>query len=204
VDATEEEEFDRGDAEDAMKKISLTAGTQRTQRKKKSLTAGTLRTQRKKKSYPRRHNVKIMSFLFMGLFYISINCTKNRVMTENELATIVLDSAFEVHRCLGPGLLESSYEECLFFELKQSGLYVEKQKVLPLIYKEVKLDIGYRIDLLVENKLVIEIKAVDSLHDVHLAQILTYLKLSSCKLGLLINFNVALLKSGIKRVVNNL
>lgn len=125
-------------------------------------------------------------------------------MTENELSKIVLDSAFEVHRNLGPGLLESSYEECLYFELKQSGLYVEKQKALPLIYKDVKLDIGYRIDLLVANKLIVELKAIEFLNDVHLAQILTYLKLSGCKLGLLINFNVALLKTGIKRVVNNL
>jgi len=125
-------------------------------------------------------------------------------MTENELATIVLDCAFEVHRNLGPGLLESSYEECLCFELKQSGLFIEKQKPLPLIYKDVKLDIGYRLDILVENKIIIEIKAVEAFNDVHLAQILTYLKLSDCKLGLLINFNVALLKSGIRRVVNNL
>ena len=125
-------------------------------------------------------------------------------MTENELATIVLDCAFEVHRNLGPGLLESSYEECLCFELKQSGLFIEKQKPLPLIYKDIKLDIGYRLDILVENKIIIEIKAVEAFNDVHLAQILTYLKLSDCKLGLLINFNVALLKSGIRRVVNNL
>jgi GxxExxY protein len=125
-------------------------------------------------------------------------------MTENELATIVLDCAFEVHRNLGAGLLESSYEECLCFELKQSGLFIEKQKPLPLIYKDIKLDIGYRLDILVENKIIIEIKAVEAFNDVHLAQILTYLKLSGCKLGLLINFNVALLKSGIKRVVNNL
>ncbi|MDD4236806.1 MAG: GxxExxY protein [Bacteroidales bacterium] len=125
-------------------------------------------------------------------------------MTENELATIVLDCAFEVHRNLGPGLLESSYEECLCFELKQSGLFIVKQKPLPLIYKDVKLDIGYRLDILVENKIIIEIKAVEAFNDVHLAQILTYLKLSDCKLGLLINFNVALLKSGIRRVVNNL
>ena len=125
-------------------------------------------------------------------------------MSENEIATKVIGCAIEVHRRLGPGLLESAYEECLFYELQNSGLKVHKQKTLPLVYKEVKLDNGYRIDLLVENKIVIEIKAVEALNDVHLAQVLTYLKLSNCKLGLLINFNVALLKNGLKRVVNDL
>ena len=116
----------------------------------------------------------------------------------------VLDCAFKVHSALGPGLLESAYEECLFYELKKSELKVEKQKALPLIYEEVKLDIGYRIDLLVENKVVVEIKSVEALNDVHLAQVLTYLKLSESKLGMLINFNVTLIKNGVKRVVNNL
>lgn len=105
---------------------------------------------------------------------------------------------------LGPGLLESAYEECLFYELKKQGLNVEKQKPLPLIYEEVKLDIGYRIDVIVNNKLIIEIKSVEALNDVHFAQLLTYLKLTNCKLGLLINFNVTLIKNGVKRVVNNL
>jgi GxxExxY protein len=125
-------------------------------------------------------------------------------MTENELSKIVFDAALKVHRSLGPGLLESAYEECLYYELSKAGIYVEKQKPLPLIYEEVKLEIGYRVDLILENKLIIEIKAVEALNDVHLAQILTYLKLSDCKLGLLINFNVSLIKNGIKRVVNNL
>ncbi len=125
-------------------------------------------------------------------------------MTENEISKIIVNCAFKVHKALGAGLLESSYEECLFYELRKSGLYVEKQKALPLIYKEVKLEIGYRIDLLVENKVVVGIKSVEALNDVHLAQILTYLKLSKCKLGLLINFNVKYIKNGIKRVVNNL
>lgn len=125
-------------------------------------------------------------------------------MTENELSKVVFDSALKVHKALGPGLLESAYEECLFYELKKTGLWVEKQKPVPLIYEEVKLEVGYRIDIMVENKLVIEAKAVDVLNDIHLAQILTYLKLSHCKLGLLINFNVILIKNGIKRVVNNL
>ena len=113
----------------------------------------------------------------------------------------VLDCSFQVHSALGPGLLESAYEECLYYELLQSGLNVEKQKPLPLIYKEVKLDAGYRIDLLVEKKVIVEIKSIESLADIHMAQILTYLKLSGCKLGLLANFNVRHLKDGIKRVI---
>ena len=125
-------------------------------------------------------------------------------MTENEISRIIFDCALKVHKVLGPGLLESSYEECLYYELKKNGVKVEKQKALPLIYEEVKLDIGYRIDLIVENKVIIELKAVESLNDIHLAQVLTYLKLSNCKLGMLINFNVKLIKNGIKRVVNNL
>lgn len=100
--------------------------------------------------------------------------------------------------------MESTYKECLYYELNKTGVRVEKQKALPLIYEDVKLEIGYRLDLLVENKVVIEIKAVETLNDVHLAQILTYLKLSGCKLGMLINFNVSLIKNGIRRVVNNL
>ena len=125
-------------------------------------------------------------------------------MKENEISRIVFECALKVHKALGPGLLESAYEECLYYELRKNGLYVEKQKPLPLVYEEVKLDIGYRVDLLVEHKVIIENKAVEALNDVHLAQILTYLKLSDCKLGMLINFNVALIKDGIKRVVNNL
>jgi GxxExxY protein len=125
-------------------------------------------------------------------------------MTENELSRIVFDCALKVHQSLGPGLLESAYEECLFYELKKTGLSAEKQKPLPLIYEEVKLDVGYRIDIIVENKLIIEIKSVEALNDVHFAQLLTYLKLTNCKLGLLINFNVSLIKNGVKRVANNL
>ena len=113
----------------------------------------------------------------------------------------VLDLSFQIHTVLGPGLLESSYEECLYYELQQEGFKVEKQKSLPLIYKEVKLDIGYRIDLLVEDSIIVEIKSVDAFADIHMAQILTYLKLSGCKLGLLVNFNVRSLKNGIKRVI---
>ena len=125
-------------------------------------------------------------------------------MTENELSRVVFDCALKVHQTLGPGLLESAYEECLFYELKKTGLEIQKQKPLPLIYEEVKLDIGYRIDIVVENKLILEIKSVETLNDIHFAQLLTYLKLTNCKLGLLINFNVLLIKNGIKRVANNL
>ncbi len=123
---------------------------------------------------------------------------------ENELSSLIIGLAIKVHRRLGPGLLESTYQECLYYELGKSGLLVEKQKALPLVYDEVKLDCGYRVDLLVEKKVVVEIKSVEALNDVHLAQVLTYLRLSDCKLGLLINFNVLLLKDGIKWVVNNL
>lgn len=125
-------------------------------------------------------------------------------MVENELSRKIIGCAMKVHTELGPGLLESAYEECLFYEIAQAGLKVDKQKALPLIYYDVKLDAGYRIDLLIENKVVVEIKAVEALNDVHFAQILTYLKLTNCKLGLLINFNVKSLKDGIKRFANNL
>jgi len=113
----------------------------------------------------------------------------------------VLDCSFKVHTELGPGLLESAYEECLYYELVQLGIKVEKQKALPLLYKEIKLDAGYRVDLLVEGSIIVEIKSVDALAEIHLAQILTYMKLSGCKLGLLVNFNVSHLKNGIKRVI---
>ena len=107
-----------------------------------------------------------------------------------------------MHQKLGPGLLESAYEECLYYELNKHNFKIEKQKKLPLIYEDVKLDAGYRIDLLIDEKFIVEIKAVEDLTDVHLAQLLTYLRLSNCKLGLLINFNVSLLKYGVKRVIN--
>ncbi len=125
-------------------------------------------------------------------------------MTENELATKIIGCAIKVHTALGPGLLERTYQECLFYEINKSGLICEKEKPIPLVYEEVKLDCGYRIDLLVNNKVVIEIKSVEALNDVHLAQTLTYLKLGNYKLGLLINFNVLMLKQGIKRIANGL
>ena len=123
-------------------------------------------------------------------------------MKENEIATQIFNCALAVHKGLGPGLLESAYEECMSYKLLKSGLFIERQKALPLIFEEVKLEAGYRVDILVEHKLVLEIKAVEALNDIHLAQVLTYLKLSSCKLGVLINFNTVLLKNGFKRIIN--
>ena len=123
-------------------------------------------------------------------------------MDENELSNKIIGLAIEVHKALGPGLLESAYKECLFYKIQQEGLKVEKEKAMPLVFENVHLECGYRMDLLVENKLVIEIKSVDALNDVHLAQTLTYMKLGNFKLGLLINFNVVLLKHGLKRVIN--
>ena len=125
-------------------------------------------------------------------------------MTENEISNKVIGLAIEVHKALGPGLLESAYKECLFYKIIKSGMLAEREKPMPLIFEDVKLEIGYRIDILVENKLVIEAKSVEALNDIHLAQTLTYMKLGNYKLGLLINFNVVLLKNGIKRVVNGL
>lgn len=119
----------------------------------------------------------------------------------NSLTEKIIGAAMEVHRVLGPGLLESAYEACLVYELAQQGLKVEQQKPLPLIYKGVHLDCGYRLDLLVENSVIIEIKTVDALSPIHVAQLISYLKLSGCLVGLLINFNVRLLKDGIRRFV---
>jgi GxxExxY protein len=121
-----------------------------------------------------------------------------------EVATLIIGCAIKVHKSLGPGLLESAYKECLYYELLKAGLFVEKEKPMPLIYKEVKLDVGYRIDLLVERRLIIEIKSKEALNDIDLAQTLTYLKIGDFRLGLLINYNVTLLKNGLKRVVNRL
>lgn len=125
-------------------------------------------------------------------------------MTENDISRIIVNCALKIHRRLGPGLLESAYEECLAYELNNAGLFVERQKGLPLIYDEIRLELGYRLDLLINNKVIVELKAVESLSDIHTAQVITYLKLSGCRLGLLINFNVPLLRDGIRRLVNNL
>lgn len=128
--------------------------------------------------------------------------TNDTNISENEISKMVYEAGFLVHKTLGPGLLESAYEECMYYELRNSGLFVEKQKPIPLIYNDIKLDAGYRLDFLIENKFVLEIKAVEALNDVHLAQILTYLRLSGCKLGMLINFNTVQFKNGVKRVIN--
>lgn len=124
------------------------------------------------------------------------------MMNENELSNKIIGCAIEVHKSLGPGLLESAYQTCLFEEIKNNGLLVSREVPMPIVYKDIKLDHGYRIDLLVENKVVIEIKTVEAFSDVHLAQVLTYLRLGNYKLGLLINFHTTLLKSGIKRIIN--
>jgi GxxExxY protein len=122
-------------------------------------------------------------------------------MEFESLSKDVIGAAIEVHKHLGPGLLESAYEECLSYELMQRGYKIERQKPIPVVYKEIKLECGYRIDILVENKIVLELKSVDCFNPVHEAQILTYMKFAQKKVGLLVNFNVALLKNGIKRYV---
>ena len=122
-------------------------------------------------------------------------------MEMNELTERVIGCAIEVHKTLGPGLLESAYQQCLFYELREQGIWVEKEISLPIIYKEIKIDHGYRIDLLVENRVVIELKTVEKLTDVHTAQILTYMRLGEYSIGLLINFNTKLLKDGLKRFI---
>jgi GxxExxY protein len=122
-------------------------------------------------------------------------------LLHQELTGSILNCAFKVHSALGPGLLESAYEECLHYELDKNGLSVIKQKPMPLIYSERKLELGYRIDLMVEGKVVIEVKSVEALNPVHFAQLLTYLKLSDCRIGFLMNFNVVSLKDGIKRLI---
>ena len=123
-------------------------------------------------------------------------------MLENQISKQIIGSAIEVHKQLGPGLLESAYRECLYYELSKAGLTVRKEVPMPIVYKEIRLDHGYRMDLLVANKVVVEIKTVEFLTDVHTAQLLTYLRLGNYKLGLLLNFHVAVMKEGIKRLIN--
>jgi GxxExxY protein len=125
-------------------------------------------------------------------------------MDENGLSYKVIGTALELHKDIGPGLLESTYENALAYDLREAGLEVKQQVPMPFIYKEIKMDVGYRIDILVESKIIIEVKSIECLAPVHYAQLLTYLKLSNLKLGLLINFNCKLLKEGIHRIVNNL
>jgi GxxExxY protein len=121
----------------------------------------------------------------------------------NQITESIIGAAIDVHKALGPGLLESAYESCLAFELGQRGLKVEQQKTLPVVYRSVKLDCGYRIDLLIEDSVIVELKSVDALLPIHQAQLLSYLKFSDCRVGLLVNFNVQILKTGIRRIVNN-
>ncbi|WHF52377.1 GxxExxY protein [Chryseobacterium gotjawalense] len=125
-------------------------------------------------------------------------------MTENDLSRIVFDLGMKIHRKLGAGLFESVYEECLFYELQKAGLKVEKQKTLPIIYEELKIENAFRLDMIVENKLILEIKTVEFINEVYKAQLLTYLKMTNCKLGLILNFRTAVFKDGVKRVVNGL
>jgi GxxExxY protein len=124
---------------------------------------------------------------------------KKEIMELNEVTQKIIGCAIEVHKKLGPGLLESAYEECLAYELVRSGLAIKRQHPTPIVYKEIKLEYGYRIDILVENSVVVELKVVEEFNPVHEAQILTYMKLSNKSLGLLINFNVTILRNGIKR-----
>jgi GxxExxY protein len=121
---------------------------------------------------------------------------------ENELAKIALDLCFKVHKLYGPGLFESVYEEIVCYELVKSNIFFERQKAIPLVHEEIKLDAGFRADLILENILLVEFKSIEALADVHYKQVQTYLKLSNLKLGLLVNFNVALLRDGIKRIIN--
>lgn len=120
----------------------------------------------------------------------------------NDITNAIIGAGIKVHTELGPGLLESAYQECLFYELSREGWKIEKEKSMPVVYDGVQLDCGYRIDLLVEDSVIVELKAVKALDDVHMAQLLTYLKLANCKIGLLMNFNEYRLKDGIRRVIN--
>ena len=125
-------------------------------------------------------------------------------MTENEIATLALDIAFKIHRKYGPGLFESVYEEVFCYEWSKTGIPYKRQQGIPLIHDQIKLEVGFRADVIIENKIIIEIKSIESLTDIHFKQLLTYLKLSDIRLGLLINFNVVLLKTGIHRIANKL
>ena len=133
-----------------------------------------------------------------------MNTKSCATLGENELSRMILDAAFKVHTRMGPGLFESVYKECLANELYKSNHLVVREKAIPLIYEEIKMDIGFRANLLIENKIIVEIRSIEALHAIHTKQLLTYIRLANCKLGLLLNFNELQLKDGIKRVVNNL
>ena len=125
-----------------------------------------------------------------------------QVVLENQITEKIIGCGINVHIALGPGLLESAYESCLYYELLESGLFVERQKAIPLIYKQVKMDCGYRADLVVEGRIIVEVKAVEVLNEIHIMQTVTHLRLTNCRLGLLMNFNVIRLKDGIRRIIN--
>jgi GxxExxY protein len=139
-----------------------------------------------------------------ALLFVELNTNAKKEMTENQISEIIIREAIHIHKKLGPGLLESVYERCLFYRLTQLELKVSCQYPIPVVFEEVKLDCGYRADIIVEDKVIIEIKSVEGLSDIHRSQALTYLRLTGIKLGLLINFNVVYLKDGLKRIVNNL
>ncbi|MGG7438302.1 GxxExxY protein [Chryseobacterium arthrosphaerae] len=125
-------------------------------------------------------------------------------MTENELSKIVFETGLKIHKKLGAGLFEHVYEECMFYELTQSGFYVEKQKLIPIVYEGLTIENAFRLDIIIENKVILEIKAVDYINPTHKAQLLTYLKMTNCKLGMLLNFQSDVFKNGVTRIVNNL
>ncbi len=125
-------------------------------------------------------------------------------MTENEIATIIIEESIYIHKSIGPGMLESAYTACLAYRLSLKGLNIKTEVAIPLVFEEIKLDCGYRADIVVENKVVIEVKRVEAIADIHLAQTLTYLRFLKLKLGLVLNFNELLMKTGIRRVVNGL
>ncbi|RLJ32415.1 GxxExxY protein [Chryseobacterium sp. 7] len=125
-------------------------------------------------------------------------------MTENELSKVVFETGLKIHKKLGAGLFEHVYEECMFYELTKSGIHVEKQKLLPIVYEDLRIENAFRLDMIIENKVILEIKAVDYISPTHKAQLLTYLKMSNCKLGMLLNFQSDVFKNGVIRIVNNL
>ena len=125
-------------------------------------------------------------------------------MTENELSKVVFDAGLKIHKKLGAGLFEHVYEECLFYELSKTGLLIEKQKLFPIVYEDLKIENAFRLDMIIENKLILEIKTVEYINSIHKAQLLTYLKMTNCKLGLLLNFQSDVFKNGVTRIVNHL
>lgn len=136
--------------------------------------------------------------------FIYLNLIQTPQMTENELSKVVFETGLKIHKKLGAGLFEHVYEECVFYELTKLGIHVEKQKLLPIIYEDLRIENAFRLDMMIENKVILEIKAVDYINPTHKAQLLTYLKMSNCKLGMLLNFQSDVFKNGVTRIVNNL